>query len=173
MPQAPRTAFAIQSTSRASRASRAMENAHLYMVNQWFFPIGRKFSSQTSDLWTDAATVVRRVREESEKSQRRVREESEKRVGKYSDVEKHCGTVSWGNMSRSRWHPTYRLIDLSQRWVLTVSLTYYRVYKVYSDMYTDTLNDYCVPKVYSLTEMQAWQTRRKSVHCTGGLSFHE
>ena len=38
-------------------------------------PHARKFRSQTSDLWTEEATVVRRVREERE----RVRsEESEK-----------------------------------------------------------------------------------------------
>jgi alpha 1,2-mannosyltransferase len=43
----------------------------------------RKFRSQTSDVWTDAAAVVRRVREEKESEEK----ESEKRESKERESE--------------------------------------------------------------------------------------
>ena len=59
-------------------------------------PHARKFRSQTSDLWTEEATVVRRVREEreresEEKSQRREKQKREDQsMRKGRKVRKHC-----------------------------------------------------------------------------------
>ena len=114
MPQAPRTEpvnvkfrtywemkFPIYNRlpfSKLAGLAGLWKTAHLYMVYLLEGSLAVKLPTCSNSC---------------EKSQRRVREESEKRVSKYFVVEKQCGTVSWGNMPTSRWHLTYRLIDLS------------------------------------------------------------
>ena len=75
-------------------------------------------------------------------------------------------------MPPSRWHLTYRLIyiyrpiDLSQRWVLTVSLTYSIIFHIWTTfIMTLTVWVYCVPKYRRSTDRKFWAWQIKS-RCT-------
>ena len=86
----------------------------------------------------------------------------------------HVGTCPQvAGISHIDWYIyIYRLIHLSQRWVLAVSLTYSIIFHILTTfIMTLTVWVYCVPKYRRSTDRKFWAWQIKS-RCTSELSFH-
>ena len=96
----------------------------------------RKFRSRTSDLWTDAATVVRAVREEKRQKRERVRQEtvSRKKIKGREKVEKSRFTVCFPNVLWLRSH-----LACSSRWKIGCATWASRSY-IIANMLKETNN---------------------------------
>ena len=69
-----------------------------------------------------------------------------------------------GTCTSSRWHLTYKLIDLPQRCAITVSVTYY-IFEQHNDVYSDSLSHILWPEGLLTDGNAGVADELKSVHC--------